>query len=130
MVTKDIHSTTRRWIACCFAIIFSAAISGPPIFANDRVDDEARTVTAGCPEALKLTDKLETFETGLCLGILKGLHYLSKDVCVPPPTSLSEMADVVARYFDGHRDKIREDFQEAALEAMRAAWPCGQKNNL
>jgi hypothetical protein len=66
----------------------------------------------------------------MCLGILKGLHYLSKDVCIPPSTSLSQMGDVVARYFDGHADKIRDDFQEMALDAMRTAWPCGLENNI
>jgi hypothetical protein len=118
----------RRWTTYCFAIIISAVVPGST-FAYDQVDDEARAVTAGCPEVLKRTDQLETFETGMCLGILKGLHYLSQDICIPPSTSLAQIGDVVARHFDGHVDKIRDDFQETALDAMRAAWPCGRKNN-
>jgi hypothetical protein len=129
MVTTETHSMTRRWTTCCFAIFFSMAVPAST-FAYDRVDDEARTVTAGCPEVLKRTGQLETFETGMCLGILKGLHYLSKDICIPPATSLSQMGDVVARYFDGHADKIRDDFRETAIDAMRTAWPCGRKNNI
>jgi hypothetical protein len=120
---------TRRWTACCFAIIFTAVVPGST-FAQDPVDDAARTVTAGCPEALKRTGQVATFETGMCLGILKGLHYLSKDVCIPPSTSLGEMGDVVARYFDGHADKVGDDFQETDIDAMRTAWPCGRKNNI
>jgi Rap1a immunity proteins len=119
----------RRWTACCFAIIFSAAVPGST-FSQDPVDDAARTVTAGCPEALKRTGPVATFETGMCLGILKGLHYLSNDICIPPATSLSQMGDVVARYFDDHADKVRDDFQEMAIDAMRTAWPCGRKNNI
>jgi hypothetical protein len=66
----------------------------------------------------------------MCLGILKGLHYLSKDICIPPATSLGEIGDVVSQYFDSHTSKIADDFQETALDAMRSAWPCGLRNNI
>ena len=44
-------------------------------------------MTAGCHEALKRTGQLQTFDAGMCLGILKGLHYLSKDISRPPSAS-------------------------------------------
>jgi hypothetical protein len=65
----------------------------------------------------------------MCLGILKGLHYLSKDICIPPATSLGKIGEVVSQYFDSHAGKTR-DFQETALDAMRSAWPCGARNNI
>jgi hypothetical protein len=61
-------------------------------FAQNQIDDEARSVTAGCHEAFKRTGQLQTFEAGICLGILKGLHYLSKEICIPPATSLGQIA--------------------------------------
>jgi hypothetical protein len=94
------------------------------------IDDEARSVTAGCHEALKQMGQPENFDAGMCLGILKGLHYLSKDICIPPATSLSQIGEIVSQYFDSHPGKIREDFQETALDAMRSAWPCGGRNNI
>jgi hypothetical protein len=98
--------------------------------AQDPIDDEAQSVTAGCHEALKRTGQMQTFDAGMCLGILKGLHYLSKDICIPPATSLSQIGDVVSQYFDSHAGKTRDGFQETALAAMRSAWPCGRRNNI
>ena len=120
---------TRRWTVCCST--FLIAISFPAsTFAQDQIDEEARSVTAGCHEALKRTGELQTFDAGICLGVLKGLHYLSKDICIPPATSLSQIGEIVSQYFDSHPGKIHEDFQETALDAMRSAWPCGGRNNI
>jgi hypothetical protein len=110
-----------------FAIWISFPASA---MAQSPIDDEAQSVTAGCYEALKRTGQLQTFDAGICLGILKGLHYLSKDICIPPATSLSQIGDVVSQYFDSHAGKTRDDFQETALDAMRSAWPCAGRNNI
>ena len=121
---------TRRWIICFSFFIVILAWFAAPAFAQSDIDDEAQSVTAGCHEALKRTGELQTFDAGICLGILKGLHYLSKDICIPPATSLGQIGDVVSRYFDGHPGKINGDFQESALDAMRSAWPCGGRSNI
>jgi hypothetical protein len=121
---------TGRWTVCC-SIFFLISTSFPvSTFAQNQIDDEARSVTAGCHEALKRTGQLQTFGAGMCLGILKGLHYLSKDICIPPATSLGQIGNVVSQYFDSHTGKIDDDFQKTALDAMRAAWPCGGRNNI
>ena len=118
----------RRTVCCVFILI---ATSFPTsTFAQNQIDDEARAVTAGCHEALKRTGQLQTFDAGMCLGILKGLHYLSKDICIPPATSLGKIGDVVSQYLDSHSGKMDDDFQDTALAAMRSAWPCGRRNNI
>lgn len=121
---------TGRWKVCCSVIVISTSLIQSRSFAQNRIDDEARSVTAGCHEALKQTGQSQTFGAGMCLGILKGLHYLSKDICIPPATSLSQIGDVVSQYFDSHMAKIDDDFQETALDAMRSAWPCSGRNNI
>jgi hypothetical protein len=120
--------TRRRTVYCSFLIVVSTSFPAST-FAQNQIDDEARSVTAGCHEALRRTGQLQTFDAGMCLGILKGLHYLSKDICIPPATSLGQIGDVVSQYFDSHAGKTR-DFQETALDAMRSAWPCGARNNI
>ncbi len=88
---------TRRLTVCC-SIFMLVAMSFPACtFAQDQIDEDARSVTAGCHDALKRTGKLQTFDAGICLGILKGLHYLSKDICIPPATSLGQVGDVVSQ---------------------------------
>ena len=119
-----------RWIiGCSFFFVISTWSPGSAC-AQSGIDDQAQSVTTGCHEALKRMGQLQTFDAGMCLGILKGLHYLSKDICIPPATSLGQIADVVSQYFDSHTGKIHDDFQEMALDAMRSAWPCGGRNNI
>ena len=121
---------TRRLTVCCSIFMLVATSFPACTFAQDQIDEDARSVTAGCHDALKRTGKLQTFDAGICLGILKGLHYLSKDICIPPATSLGQIGDVVSQYFDSHEGKIDDDFQETALNAMRSAWPCGGRNDI
>ena len=116
---------------CSLSIVMLMAVMSPTYtLAQRSLDDEARSSTAGCHEALKRTGQPQTFDAGLCLGILKGLHYLSKDICIPPATSLGQIGDVVSQYFDSHTVEIGDDFQEAALTVMRSAWPCGGKKDI
>lgn len=111
-----------RWAACCFIIALTTLhpASAP---AQTGTDDEARSATAACPDVIR--GQSQTFDAGLCLGILNGLHYLSRDVCIPPATSLGQVAEVVSKYLDSHAGKPNDDFRETSLEAMRSAWPCG-----
>ena len=98
--------------------------------AQNEIDDEARSVIAGCHDAIRNAGQPQTFDAGMCLGIIKGLHYLSWDVCIPPATSLAEIADIVSRYVDRHKGKSLDDFRETSLEAMRSAWPCGKRQDI
>jgi hypothetical protein len=98
--------------------------------AQTQIDDEARSVIAGCHDAIKGAGPPQSFDAGMCLGIIKGLHYLSQDVCIPPATSLGEIADIVSRYVDTHEGSAQDDFRETSLKAMRSAWPCGKRHDI
>ena len=121
---------TERWTICCSLFIAISTWFPASTFAQNQIDDQAQSVTAGCPEALKRKGELQTFDAGMCLGILKGLHYLSNDICIPPATRLGQIGDVVSQYFDSQESNLRGDFQDAALNAMRSAWPCVGRNTI
>jgi hypothetical protein len=87
-------------------------------------------VTAGCHDAIRNGAQSQTFDAGMCLGIIKGLHYLSRDACIPPATSLAEIANIVSRYADSHKDKTQDDFRATSLEAMRSTWPCSNRHSI
>jgi hypothetical protein len=95
------------------------------ISKKESDDAAARNVIASCEKQLKLAEGSETFDLGICLGVIKGLHYLSTDICIPPSLSLGDIAGVLSKYFDSHAEESQADFRERSLEAMRAAWPCG-----
>lgn len=113
------------------AIFFAIETLCPAVLpAQTQIDDEARSVTAGCQDAIQNGAQSRTFDAGMCLGIIKGLHYLSRDVCIPPATSLAEIANIVSRYADSHKGKRQNDFRERSLEAMRSAWPCNNRHSI
>jgi hypothetical protein len=120
----------RSWTTYC-SIIFAMATVCPAVSpAQTKIDDDARSVIAGCHDAIKGADKAQTFDTGMCLGIIKGLHYLSRDICIPPATTLGQIANVISKYVDRHVAKTQDDFREISLQAMRSAWPCGEKQEI
>jgi hypothetical protein len=121
---------TARWIVCCgFFLVLGTSYSGASS-EQTAIDDEARSVTAGCPDAMR-AGNLQTFDAGMCLGIIKGLHYLSRDICIPPATSLGQIAGVVSKYSDSHSGQVPDaDFRETSLAAMRSAWPCRGKHDI
>jgi hypothetical protein len=100
---------TERWTICCSLFIAISTWFPTSTFAQNQIDDQAQSVTAGCPEALKRKGELHTFDAGMCLGILKGLHYLSNDICIPPATRLGQIGDVVSQYFDSQESNLRGD---------------------
>jgi hypothetical protein len=79
-------------------------------------------VTAGCHEALKRTGQLQTFDAGMYFGILKGLHYLSKNICIAPAISLGQIGEVVSQYFDSRAAGItRDSGNRSGRHAFRVA---------
>ena len=109
---------TGRWTVCCSLLIVVSTSFPASTFAQNQIDDEARSVNAGCHEALKQTGQLQAFSAGGCPGILKGLHYLSSAFRPPPASAKSA---VLFPNTSIAMDKINDDFQETALDAMRSA---------
>lgn len=123
----------RRILA--LALLLAVVLSTAPTSASAlRVaadnDEAARGIISGCEETIGTIEDLPTFDLGLCLGVLKGLHYLSRDVCIPPAVSLEDVALVLKRFFQSHPEGRLEDFRERSLDAMRSAWPCGPRNDI
>ena len=118
MMTKDTYLTTRGWAACYFAMIFSATFLGLATFANDRVDDEARTATTGCPDALKRTEKYQTFETGMCLGYSRACTTSARMSAFRPPLALVRWATSLPDISIATRTKF------ATISRKRPLTPC------
>jgi hypothetical protein len=92
-------------------------------------DDRARDSMTACERELRSLDS-GTLELGICLGIVRGLHYLSADICVPPALSMVDLAEILVRFFDSHPSDPLADFRERSLEAMRSTWPCGARKDI
>ena len=110
----------------CFTFVANTFASDNP--TSD--DESARNVIASCEKESETVDDSATFDLGLCLGILTGLHYLSPHICIPPSVSLAEIARVLTKYFNSHAAGRQADFCDRALDAMKSAWPCGSRRNI
>jgi hypothetical protein len=120
-----------RGCSVCFGVVIAILVLYSAVLpAKTQIDDEARSVSAGCHDAIGNKGQPQSFDAGMCLGIIKGLHYLSRDVCIPPATSFAEIADIISRYADSRKGSAQDDFRETSLEAMRSAWPCGKRHDI
>jgi hypothetical protein len=89
-----------------------------------RPEDAASFVIPSCREPTEPGSIGEAFEQGMCIGLLKGLYYLSSDTCIPPAITIGAVARIVVKYIDDRPTRTHEDFRELALEALKTAWPC------
>jgi hypothetical protein len=71
-------------------------------------------------------------DVGYCVGALSALVFMSSGPALPawaclnvPTTATVEQgARVVIRYIDARPQRMHENFNGLALEALRDAWPC------
>lgn len=71
------------------------------------------------------------FQAGICLGEIEALNWLAPGAndpnlrsCVPAEVTSQQLARVAVAYLDHNPDRLREEFQGLALEALAHAWPC------
>jgi hypothetical protein len=92
--------------------------------------DTAASIVSGCRNFTDPNSPGDAFQQGQCVGLLKGLYYLSSGACIPPAVTVSVIARTVVRYIDDRPSRLEEDFRELTLEALRRAWPCRGTRNI
>src|SRR5215469_17882452 len=90
-------------------------------------------VMPGCRDAASLItfssvgeSQEEVSRMGFCAGIVVGLSFMGQSygICVPAGTTAQQVTSTVVQYIDGQPARIHEDFNQFAVEALRASWPC------
>ena len=115
-------------IALIMVMIFSCGvvIAGPNQTSADYV-------MPGCRDAASLISFSNAGDSeeqaslmGFCAGIVVGLSFMGQPygICVPAGTTSQQVTSIVVQYIDGQPARIHEDFNNFALEALRANWPC------
>jgi hypothetical protein len=118
-------------------LILSSLILSGPICKAEGLEpapysdgESAALIMPGCRRSTEPGNNSGAFEQGVCIGLLKGLYYLSSGACIPPGVTISAMARIVVRYIDDRPSRLHEDFRELALEAFRTGWPCSGTSNI
>jgi hypothetical protein len=118
-------------IAVIVAMIFNCgvAVAGPN-------ETSADYFMPGCRDAASLITFSNVGESegqiqrqSFCAGIVVGLSFMGQPygICVPAGTTSQQITSIVVQYIDGQPDRIREDFNHFAVEALRANWPCSME---
>jgi hypothetical protein len=115
-------------IAVIAVMIFNCgvAVAGPNKTSADYF-------MPGCRDAASLITFSNVRESeeqvarqGFCAGIVVGLSFMGQPygICVPAGTTSQQVTSLVVQYIDGQPERIHEDFNSLAVEALRSNWPC------
>ena len=115
-------------IAVIVVMIFNGgvAVAGPN-------ETSADYFMPGCRDAASLITFSNVEESdeqverqGFCEGIVVGLSFMGQPygICVPAGTTSQQITSIVVQYIDGQPERIREDLNHFAVEALQANWPC------
>jgi hypothetical protein len=123
-----IRLTVLRNMAGILAMIFSCGLS---VAEPDQTS--ADHLMPACRDAASLLSfsnirgsKEELSRASFCVGIITGLSYMGQPygICLPVGTTSQQAARVVVQYIDGQPERVHENFNSLAVEALREAWPC------
>jgi hypothetical protein len=115
-------------IALIVALIFNCGVAtaGPNQTSADYL-------MPGCRDAASLVafsnvgeSEEQVSRMSFCAGIIVGLSFMGQPygICVPDGTTSQQVTSIVVQYIDGQPERIHEEFQSFAVEALRANWPC------
>ena len=128
-ITSQLHRLpVLGSLAVIVVMIFNCgvAIAGPNHPSADYI-------MPGCRDAASLITFSNVGESeeqverqGFCEGVVVGLSFMGQPygICVPAGTTSQQITSIVVQYIDGQPQRIREDFNHFAVEALRANWPC------
>ena len=121
-------SQVLRGIALIVAMIIGCgvAIAEPDKASADYVMLGCRTAVSPIAFSNTVESREDVSRTALCFGIINGLSYIGQHfgTCLPVGTTSQQAVSVVVQYIDGHPEKMHENFNSLAVEALREAWPC------
>ena len=88
-----------------------------PYTVNDLLQDCKASLLEGVAVA-------RPFYSGLCMGLIAGVHYIDAKSCAPDNATNNQLMRVVLAYIEVRPQRMNEEFMKLAVEALRSAWPC------
>jgi hypothetical protein len=114
----------RYWRSVAIAIFTSLQLTSGtvgaeknPYTANDLLQDCKARLLEGVAVP-------RPFYSGLCMGLIAGVHYIDAKSCAPDNATNNQLMRVVLAYIEVRPQRMNEEFMKLAVEALRSAWPC------
>ena len=88
-----------------------------------------------CPLQRFVLGAPQSFEAGVCIGILQTLGYMQPlldpkygkaGYCLPQGLPYAQEVRIVVTYLQSHPERLREEGSTLALDALHQAFPCKQ----
>jgi hypothetical protein len=108
--------------------------------AAAQVNSSANEMMPHCRNALDPKSPENLYAQGACAGTIAGIAFVAvslnalspsddnvrRELCVNPPATgtRGQLVRIVVAYVDARPAWMHEPFNQLALEALRAAWPC------
>jgi hypothetical protein len=111
------------WKRHAIGITACLALLGPQ--ASEAATNQ---VIPGCRDFIDHTDR-NPFLQGQCGGIIATIFYFGRThfgVCRPVGSNVGQALRLVVAYVDERPERMQDDFERLALEALQQAWPCGR----
>ena len=89
--------------------------------------NSANYIMKGCRDLIKADSSEGWLEMGICSGKIDGVEWSADEVCAPRGSTHGQSIRVVVAYIARRPERMHESFNELALEALIAAWPCARR---
>ena len=110
------RSTAITIIACVQLASGTLQAAEKTYTANDLLQD--------CKNSLLARAAPRPFYSGLCMGLVAGVHYIDAKSCAPEDTTPNQLMHVVLAYIEVRPQRMDDEFMKLVVEALRSAWPC------
>jgi hypothetical protein len=120
-------------------LLFGVALALTTSAASAQVSS-ANEMMPHCRNALDPRSPENLYAQGACVGTIVGIAFVAvslnalspsdenvrRELCVNPPATgtRGQLVRTVVAYIDARPARMHEPFNQLALEALRAAWPC------
>jgi len=108
-------------IATCLALLGQQGI------ARAQLHDpgSANHAMQGCRELVNQSNRDARLQTE-CASTVRTMIYVatSRGICPPSGATVGQAVKVIVAYIDARPERLHEQFEPFALEALQQAWPC------
>jgi len=95
--------------------------------ASAQLNDpgSANHAMQGCRELVNQSNRDALLQTE-CASAVRTMIYVatSRGICPPSGATVGQAVRVIVAYIDAHPERLHEQFEPLALEALQQAWPC------
>ena len=107
------------------AIATALALPAQQDAAVAQAPESAYRAMLGCRDFVANANS-NMYLQGVCAGVVRSLVFVGRSlgICRPSGANVAQSAKVVVAYIDQRPERMHEQFESLAIEAVQQAWSC------